>query len=118
MMKVVLVTPPPQMRYLKTGKLKKEPLGALYLGKIAENLCDFSIIDGFSNFLNEDDVFKQIEALDPDIVGFSVNFYSLLPKGLKIAARVKTALNKTILFGGNISITYFFMKPNIVSRHF
>jgi anaerobic magnesium-protoporphyrin IX monomethyl ester cyclase len=111
MTKVVLVIPPPQTRYFQSSKLKQEPLGALYLGKIAENLCDFSIIDGFSNYLSEDDIFKQIESIDPDIVGFSVNFYSLLPKGLKIAVRVKTALNKTIIFGGNIST---FLYENLI----
>lgn len=107
----LLIIPPSTtgLLKLKRDEFKVEPLGALYLGTMVNDLCDFRILDCYSHSFDENSIISQIKLIDPDFVGFSINFSSFLSNGLKLAERVKNELNKKIIFGGNIS-TFLYNK--------
>ena len=98
-MKFVLVVPP-SSPIICRGYY--EPLGPLYLGTMVETLCNFQVIDAYSEHADENEVFEQVKSINPDVIGFSINFSSLLNPALEIAKRIKKELDKKIVLGGNI----------------
>ena len=104
-MKFVYVSPASATPLVSLQTTKKSPsLGALYLGAQVKSLCDFYIIDAFNNFLSLDEAVEKIHALQPDYVGFGVNFSSVLNFAVDAAKIIKTRWpGIKIVFGGNVS---------------
>jgi radical SAM superfamily enzyme YgiQ (UPF0313 family) len=102
-MNILLIVPPLSINFLKNKRDKLwEPLGVLYLGTMIKNICDFQILDAYSHDYSENHIIEQVEKINPDLIGFSINFSSLLNKSLKIAKKIKKEFNKKIILGGNI----------------
>lgn len=95
---------------------KSPPLGALYLGAQVKSLCEFHVIDAFNYFLTTKDILEKIKLINPEYVGFGVNFSSVLNSAIDIAKVIKTKYpNIKIVFGGNTS-TY--LHKDLIKRNY
>ena len=102
-MKVVLAYPTPTPIFSKnfTKEEKIEGVGLLYLATSIKDHHDVTIIEGTRPIPTET-IIEQITNLEPDILGISTIFSTLIINGAKIAREIKKRLPETkIIFGGN-----------------
>ncbi len=103
-MKIVLIYPPPTPLLTKhtSNSGAVSGLGLLYLATHVKGDHDVTILGGNNNPIPVDEMIEQISALQPDILGISTIFSTLMISGKKIAQEIKKRFPPTtIVFGGN-----------------
>lgn len=102
-MKVVLISPTPTPIFSKkhSEDTQIEGLGLLYLATSIKDHHDVSIIEGTRPIPTET-IIEEVTRLEPDIVGISTIFSSLMLSGEKIAREIRKRFPRTkIIYGGN-----------------
>lgn len=103
-MKIVLVYPPPTpliSRYSDKDK-KTTGLGLMYLATQVKESHDVTIIGGIPNPTPMEEIIEQITKLEPNVLGISTIFSTLIKNGKIIAQEIRKKFPKTtIIFGGN-----------------
>lgn len=100
-MKVILISP----NFFNMTRVKEETsLGLLYLATEIQDICEVKVIDAPLEDKEDQEIINEIEKIDPEIVGISVNFANALNSAKKIAKRLKNNNFKGFLIlGGNTS---------------
>lgn len=104
-MKVVLVYPTP-IPILSKNRREDDMIagvGLIYLATAIKDNHDVTIIGGTErNPQPTDEIIQQVEALEPDILGISTIFSTLVISGKIIAREIKKRFPQTtVIFGGN-----------------
>jgi anaerobic magnesium-protoporphyrin IX monomethyl ester cyclase len=102
-MKVCLIYPEPFPLYTSIDtKGLPEGLGLLYLATVIKPHHDVTIIGSAFNPLSCDEIIAKIGQMQPDIIGISTVFSTLMRSARVIARRVKELFpDKVVVFGGN-----------------
>jgi len=109
-MKILLVNPPDDLAMLGGGSVfvpKLEPLGLLYIAAVARQAGhDVEVLDAFAEGLSEEEAFRRILAVRPDVAGFS-SFTSNGGFLYTCGKRLKEQLPGTLVVFGNVHACVF-----------
>ncbi|RPD35189.1 hypothetical protein HWHPT5561_08930 [Petrotoga sp. HWH.PT.55.6.1] len=104
-MKVILISP----NFFNMTRVKEETsLGLLYLATEIQDICEVKVIDAPLEDKEDQEIINEIEKIDPEIVGISVNFANALNSAKKIAKRLKNNNFKGFLILGGNTATFLY----------
>lgn len=98
--KVMLVNPFPYYASGINEATVYPPLGLAYIASVLEEKkVNCKIVDANILGLTNEDVFKEIEKFDPQIIGIYTNIV-LAKAGIELSKKIKENVDKTVVIGG------------------
>ncbi len=107
-MKLVLVSPQSYRPILvtRTSKELSPPMGLLYLAAAVRDHCEVWVIDVQAHRWASAKVAEEILCRDPDVVGISINYTTMMPLGVRLAEALRHRAPELFLIAGGNAATF------------
>lgn len=109
MKKVLLLSPRCEENILNTVNVEKQyspPLGLLYLATSVKDIANVKIIDAYNRNYSDDYILEEIEKMQPEIVGISINFFFSMNTSIMLAKKIRAKFKDLVIFCGGNAATY------------